>query len=64
MTAGNAVAEKVEITDAIFTIDSTFVNNYNPYWPLYIGATYGYQAITEDECEYNKLTVTNDTYLI
>ena len=64
MTAGNAVAKKVEITDATFTIDSTFVNNYNPYWSLYIGATYGYQAITEDECEYNKLTVTNNTYLI
>lgn len=64
MTASNALAGKVEITDATFILDPTFVNTYNPYWPLYIGATYGYRAITEDECEYNKLTVTPDTYLI
>lgn len=33
----------------------------NPYWPLPVGATFVYRAQTEDECSYNKLTVTGDT---
>lgn len=64
MAVSDVVAEKVEITDATFILDPTFINTYNSYWPLHIGATYGYQAITEDECEFNKMTVTPDTYVI
>lgn len=62
LTAGNAIARKVEITDATFDISPTLITN--PYWPLYVGATYGYRAVTDDECEYNKLIVTNDIYAV
>lgn len=33
----------------------------NSYWPLPAGATFVYRAQTEDECSYDKLTVTGDT---
>jgi hypothetical protein len=33
----------------------------NPYWPLPIGASFVYFAQTEDECSYNKMTVTGAT---
>ena len=36
----------------------------NQYWPLPIGASFSYQAQSEDECEFNKLVVTIDTHYI
>lgn len=34
----------------------------NPYWPLVSGSSHIYFAETEDGCEYNKVTVTSDSY--
>jgi hypothetical protein len=36
----------------------------NPFWPLPVDASFVYFAQTEDECSYNKLTVTRNTKLI
>lgn len=37
----------------------------NQYWPLTpIGTSFSYQAKSEDECEFNKLIVTAETYYI
>jgi hypothetical protein len=36
----------------------------NPFWPLPVGATFVYFAQTEDECSFNKVTVTTNTKLI
>jgi hypothetical protein len=36
----------------------------NPYWPLLVGSSSSYKAVAEDECEFNKVTVTNDTYYL
>jgi hypothetical protein len=36
----------------------------NPYWPLAPGESFVYRAQTEEECSYNKLTVTSDTKLV
>ncbi|MCK5395388.1 MAG: hypothetical protein KAJ32_05310, partial [Gammaproteobacteria bacterium] len=57
-STGSAVGGLVEIDDATFNNTPTIITN--PYWPLIVGATYGYRAVAEDECEFNKLIVTND----
>ena len=64
---GSAVGKTVEIPfdsanfsappDPIDPID-------NQYWPLLVGSSFAYKAETEDECEFNKLTVTDGTYLV
>jgi len=36
----------------------------NPYWPLPVGATFVYFAQTEDECSFDKLTVTGNTKFV
>jgi len=36
----------------------------NQYWPLLVGTSFAYKAETDDECEYNKLTVTGDSYYL
>ena len=36
----------------------------NPFWPLPVGATFVYFAQTEDECSFNKVTVTTNTKLV
>jgi hypothetical protein len=36
----------------------------NPFWPLPVGASFVYFAQTEDECSYNKVTVTANTKLV
>jgi hypothetical protein len=33
----------------------------NPYWPLPVGATFVYRAQTEEECSFDKITVTSGT---
>jgi hypothetical protein len=36
----------------------------NPFWPLPVGATFVYFAQTEDECSFNKVTITTNTKLV
>jgi hypothetical protein len=36
----------------------------NPFWPLPVGATFVYFAQTEDECSFDKVTVTANTKLV
>jgi hypothetical protein len=36
----------------------------NPFWPLPVGATFVYLAQTEDECSFDKVTVTANTKLV
>jgi hypothetical protein len=36
----------------------------NPFWPLPVGASFVYFAQTEDECSFNKVTVTSSTKLV
>jgi hypothetical protein len=36
----------------------------NPFWPLPVGASFVYFAQTEDECSFNKVTVTTNTKLV
>lgn len=62
MLPASALAELIEIDDATFLVSPTIISN--PYWPLYVGAIYGYRAITEDECEFNQLIVTGNTHLV
>ena len=62
---GNAVGKEVTIPfDPVnFPVVPGPINNQ--YWPLTpIGASFSYQAKTEDECEFNKLIVTAETYYI
>lgn len=60
--SGASVAKLVEITDATFDDSPTLISN--PFWPLTVGSEFGYRAITEDECEFNKLVVTGETYTV
>lgn len=62
IASGSALAKTLEIPlppPGAFTTDID-----NQYWPFPMGATFAYMAETEDGCEYNKLTVTSDTYVI
>ena len=36
----------------------------NAYWPLLMGDSFAYRAEAEDGCEFNKLTVTDETYSV
>ena len=60
---GNAVGTEVTIPFDPNNFPSPPGDINNQYWPLPIGAILAYQAKTEDECEFNKLIVTNETYL-
>lgn len=57
------LAIQVEIEDPVF--DGTSATITNPYWPLSTaGGAYGYRAVTEDGCEFNKLVVTSSTRMV
>ena len=58
---GIAVGKTIEIpfVPANFTSPTNLANQY---WPLAMGTSFAYMAQAEDECEFNKLTVTSDTY--
>ncbi len=57
--AANAIGKTIEIDEAFFN-NSTALH-LNNYWPLLEGQSYAYIAETEDECEFNKLTVLVNT---
>ena len=62
VASGSAMARTVEVPLPGPGDFTTIISNQ--YWPLPVGATFAYMAETEDGCEYNKLTVTSDTYEI
>ena len=57
-----AMGKVIEIEDPVFNANSALITN--PYWRLFVTATYGYRAITRDGCEFNKLSVTNQTRVV
>jgi len=62
IASSSAIAKTVEVPLPGPGAFTTII--INQYWPLPVGATFAYMAETEDGCEYNKLTVTSDTYEI
>ena len=62
LSSSTAFGGTIEISDATFHNNPELITN--KFWRLFVGATYGYRAITEDECEFNKLSVTNTTYQV
>lgn len=64
ITTGGALGKTIEIpfNPANFPANPLTINN--PYWPLAEGSSFSYRAVTDDECEFNKLTVTYDTYFL
>ena len=59
---GSAVAKTLEVALPAPGAFTTVIDNQ--YWPLPVGTTFAYMAETEDGCEYNKLTVTSDNYIV
>lgn len=52
----------IELDPADFPMPPNTIDN--PYWPLIPGTSFGYRAIAEDECEFNRFTVTAATKTI
>jgi len=61
--SNSAIGSTVEIpfADANFSTPPRTIDN--PYWPLLVGTSFAYRAVAAEECEFNKMVVTNDTYL-
>lgn len=64
VSTSNALGKTVEIPFDAANFSSPPATITNPYWPLIQGTSFAYRAVGEDECEFNKLTVTYGTYYL
>jgi len=62
--SNNALATTVKIPFDATSFPGVPLTINNPYWPLIEGTSFAYRAVAADECEFNKMVVTYDTYYL